>query len=133
MITSRHVAPGCRAALWLVLVVTAGNARAGGIYRWTDANGQTHFSDTARDALTQLPASQASNGTGLRAGERTALRDIERRRQLRHRQAEKGRRTVRDQRENREQACRERRELQRRGRRHVDGKAVSRYLRIHCW
>jgi len=128
-----YIRNGGRLALWVACLVTCSEVRTGGIYRWTDADGQTHYSDTPRGTLSRLPAKQLPEGTGLRAGERTALRDIERRRQQRHRQAETGRRKIRHQRENRQQACREQRELQRRGRRHVDGKAVSRYLRIHCW
>ena len=128
-----YIRHGGRLVLWVVCLVTCSEVRTGGIHRWTDANGQTHFSDTPRGTLPQLPAKQLTEGTGLRAGERTALRDIERRRQQRYRQAETGRRKIRHQRENRQQTCREQRELQRRGRRHVDGKAVSRYLRIHCW
>jgi len=121
--------------LWHGGLVTTG--QAGTVHRWTDAQGQTHFSDTepASQASTtiELPPASQRTPTGLRRGEQVTLHAIERRRQDQHKAAEAARRDQRRLRDARRKACRDKREQLRRGRRHVDSKAVSKYLREHCW
>ena len=121
--------------LWQFALSAAGQADT--VYRWTDAQGHTHFGDRA-------PASQASTGielppadpeppAGLRPGELSTLRGIERRQRARHAQAEAARREQRRQRDADLETCRAQRARLRLGRRHVDSKAISKYLRKHCW
>ncbi|MGB5339789.1 MAG: DUF4124 domain-containing protein [Gammaproteobacteria bacterium] len=124
-------------ALLLCLTATSLDSQAATIYRWTDSGGQTHFSDTApihpfEAAIETLP-DRAGKPAGLRPGERAAVRDIEQRRQQRHRTAERARQLQRRQRAADAQDCRQHREQQRRGRRHADGKALSKFLRRNCW
>ena len=75
------------------------------VYRWTDAQGQTHFSDLpppspSVTAIT-LQADSTRTPTGLRSGERTTLHAIELRLQARHRQVEAARRQQRSTRDRR--------------------------------
>ena len=121
----------------LLLWLAAGHCAAATVYRWTDADGRVHFSDSEPShpfevAIETLP-DPADKPAGLRPGERAAVRAIEQRRQQRQRTAERARQLQRRQRAADEEACRQRREQQRRGRRHVDGKALSKYLRRNCW
>jgi hypothetical protein len=121
--------------LWQGGLVTAGEA--GIVHRWTDAQGQTHFSDAEpvdqASTTIELPPAAPRTPTGLRPGEQVTLHTIEQRRQDRHKAAEATRRDQRRLRDARRKACRDKREQLRRGRRHVDSKAVSKYLREHCW
>jgi hypothetical protein len=115
--------------------VTVG--QAGTVYRWTDTLGRTHFSDIppVSQASTdiELPPADSRPPAGLRPGERTTLNAIEQRRQARHQSAEAARREQRQIRDRHEQNCREHREQQRHGRRHSDGKTLSKFLRANCW
>ena len=124
-------------ALLLCLTATGTNSQAATVYRWTDSDGQTHFSDTAPihpfEAVIETLPDRAGKPAGLRPGERAAVRDIEQRRQQHHRTAERARQLQRRQRAADEEVCRQHREQQRRGRRHADGKALSRFLRRNCW
>ena len=122
-------------ALLLYLAVT--HSTAATVYRWTDHDGRVHFSDSEpshpfETAIETLP-DRADKPVGLRSGERAAVRKIEQRRQQRQRTAERARQLQRRQRAADEEVCRQHREQQRRGRRHVDGKALSKYLRRNCW
>ena len=121
----------------LCLAASSSNGEAATVYRWTDSDGQTHFSDSAPahpfEAAIQTLPEHAGKPAGLRPGERAAVRDIEQRRQQRHRTAERARQMQRRQRAATEQDCRQHREQQRRGRHHADGKALSKFLRRNCW
>ncbi|MBT8116901.1 MAG: DUF4124 domain-containing protein [Gammaproteobacteria bacterium] len=107
------------------------------VYRWTDTLGRTHFGDSPPDSQAstdiELPSAEPISPAGLRPGERATLKAIEQRRQARHRSAEAGRREQRRIRDRHERTCREHREQLRRGRRHGDGKTLSKFLRTHCW
>ena len=111
--------------------------QAAPVYRWTDAQGQIHYSDRPQpssvDTAIATSMKPARTPAGLRSGERATLHAIEQRRQARHRQVETARREQRQARARHRQACRERRAQLRLGRRHGDGKALSKYLRANCW
>ncbi|MDX1696642.1 MAG: DUF4124 domain-containing protein [Thiohalobacterales bacterium] len=106
-------------------------------YRWTDADGQTHFGDRppVGQAATgiDLPPADGLKSPGLRPGERATLQAIERRRQARRAEAEAQRGEQRRRRDAELETCRRQRQQLRLGRRHVDGKKISKYLRRHCW
>jgi len=118
-------------SVWLTL------AQASAIYRWTDAQGNTHFSDLPPPAAGATAVTRrvedASTRQDLRPGEQATLRAIEQRQQTRQRQLTQDRRQQRQARQRHERDCRERREQLRRGRRHADGKTLAKYLRVHCW
>ena len=121
--------------LWHMGVASIG--QAGTVYQWTDAQGHTQFSDTepgGRSSITlELKPASSLPSTGLRPGERATLRAIEKRQQARHRVANTARRKQRHALEARRQACTDNRDQLRRGRHHVDSKAILKYLREHCW
>ena len=111
--------------------------QAAAIYRWTDAQGNTHFSDLPPPAAGSTAITRrvedASAGLDLRPGERATLRAIEQRQQTRQRQLARDHRQQQQAQERHQRDCRERREQLRRGRRHADGKTLAKYLRVHCW
>jgi hypothetical protein len=125
----------CAACLCLAALAPAG--QAGTVYQWTDAEGHTHFSDAAPDnrasLAIDLPATPPRPSNGLRPGERATLLRIEKRQQSRHKSAVTARRKLWQERESERRACDDKREQLRRGRRYVDSKALSKYLREHCW
>ncbi|MGB5261059.1 MAG: DUF4124 domain-containing protein [Gammaproteobacteria bacterium] len=123
--------------LGLCLALIKPAAQATTIYRWTDAEGHAHYSDrpprSQTDTLITTGPDSTRTPAGLRPGERATLRAIEQRRQGQRKSAEAARREQRQGRDRHEQTCREHREQLRRGRRHVDGKTLAKYLRAHCW
>ncbi len=121
----------------LCLLALQTGPQAAPIYHWTDAEGQVHFSDLppaghTATAVTRHIMDSAASQT-LRPGELATLSHIEQRQRARQQRVAASRRKHRQAREAHERSCRERREQLRRGRRHVDGKALSKYLRAHCW
>ena len=124
-------------ALTMCLSTWLAGVQASAIYRWTDAQGNTHFSDLPPPAAGSTAITRrvedASAGPDLRPGERATLRAIERRQQTRQRQLVQERRQQQQAQQQHERGCRERREQLRRGRRHADGKTLAKYLRVHCW
>lgn len=125
-----------RHALLALLIATPAPASTT-IHHWIDEHGQTHYSDRPQQDATgsarRLPADRRQSPAGLRAGERKTLKDIERRRKQTRKSAERRRDKFRQARKAHRETCEEHRQRQRLGRRHVDGKAISRFLRKHCW
>jgi len=118
------------------LQVNCADARS--IYRWTDRQGQVHFSDHApgseftADELRQPDAARNSSG-GLRATETELLQHIQQR-AIQQKQLAQSRRLK----ASREQAehlkpCIANREKLQASRGHGNYKQYSRYLRNHCW
>ena len=107
------------------------------IYQWTDSSGSTHYGDLPPDQAASIPIELPNNATGkaqgLRTGERALLRTIEQRQLKQRKHAQASHRKQRRLRSARTQLCQEKREQQRLGRHHGDGKAISKYLREHCW
>ena len=121
----------------LCLLALHSGVEATAIYRWTDSEGHTHFSDqpppdNAATAVTRRISDTGASQT-LRPGELATLRNIVQRQQVQQQRVTASRRQHHQARERHEQNCRERREQLRRGRRHADGKALAKYLRVHCW
>ena len=107
------------------------------VYKWTDTQGQAHYSDSApgyqASKTIDLDDTQPGQAKGLRPGELATLRTIDRRRQLRHKAAESARHAQRRARTAHRQDCSDARAKLRRSRNHATSKAWSRYLREHCW
>lgn len=90
---SGRAARGARRAAWALatLLLVVGTAQAAGVYKWKDAQGNTHFSDTppagttqavpVKPATTSKPAAPANTnvgsgtGAGLTEAQRLALRE----------------------------------------------------------
>jgi hypothetical protein len=110
---------------------------AGGVYRWTDDQGQVHFSDIAplhgesTEILIESP--RVSGARGLRPGEISTLKQI-RQRAIRQRTwAETSGRQSDRQTATRRKECNNRRDMFHRARDRDSFKAHARYLRNNCW
>ena len=118
------------------LHVNCADARS--IYRWTDRQGQVHFSDHAPDSeftadeLRQPDAAHNSSAS-LRATETELLQQIQQR-AIQQKQLAQSRRlkASREQAEHRKRCIANREKLQA-SRGHDNYKQYSRYLRNHCW
>lgn len=122
----------------LLLTLLANCASAKTIYRWTDRQGQVHFSDSApandvSASTTLQPDTSDTGGHGLRAAETQLLQQIQRRSQQQQQQAQARRRKASRERDAHRDRCNasKRKLLESRG--HDNYKQYSRYLRNHCW
>lgn len=129
---------------WLFLVTGAlsgvpDRANADSAYRWTDAQGQTHFSDRSppREAADRhefdLPSRTQTQAQGLRSGERQALQEQDRRMERLRRAADRRAATARRQLERHRNTCRQAREGRHNARTHEELKQQSAFLRRQCW
>lgn len=111
---------------------------AGPVYRWTDQQGQVHFSDQAPDneftaAQLRQPDIPRNSDAGLRPAETELLQQIRQRAKQQQQLAQSRRlKAGREQAEQRKR-CNANREKLRASRGHDDYKQYSRYLRNHCW
>jgi hypothetical protein len=113
-------------------------ADARSIYRWTDRQGQVHFSDHAPDSeLTanelRQPDAAHNSSAGLRATETELLQQIQQRAKQQKQLAQSRRlKASREQAEHHKRCSTNREKLQA-SRGHNNYKQYSRYLRNHCW
>jgi hypothetical protein len=125
---------------WLLLSqYPAAQVQADTIYRWKDTAGVTHFSGSppppeATDHRTlELAPGPSTPGEGLRDGERTALRAVERELARQHRAAQQARRRNDHAVAERRRMCQERRTRLRGTGYHATRKADTVFLRRNCW
>ncbi len=109
------------------------------VWQWTDAQGQTHFSDTL-PAETALPGRQisldnkaAGAASGLRPGEREALHRLEQRRTHQQQSALITRQSNDHAVAAHRATCRATRDKLRSTRDREQRKRLSGYLSRHCW
>ena len=109
------------------------------VYRWTDAAGVTHFSDTAPPLTSpdrrkvEIAPVRATGAQGLRPGERAILEKMEEQlTHTRHKARQARQRNDRAVAEHRRE-CRERRARQRGSGYHATRKDDATYLRRNCW
>ena len=123
----------------LLCSLLVSSALAGSIYRWSDEQGQIHFSDIApdtsmsADTITPAPPSDNSNASGLRPAERELLLQMERRSQQQAQQARASRLQTSHKRAEQWERCEFNREKLHESRGRNNYKQYSRYLRNHCW
>jgi hypothetical protein len=122
----------------LLLALQASCACADTIYRWTDQQGQVHFSDSPPGSAIaaseiQHPNPPRNSGNGLRSSEIELLQQIQQRSQQQAQQAQA--RRLKSARERAEQweRCNDNRKKLQGSRGHDTYKQYSRYLRKHCW
>jgi len=108
-------------------------------YRWSDAQGQVHYSDTGPPADSSdaaelaLPPATAAPAQGLRAGERRALQSWQARRDRQQRRAARRTEQAQRQRERQRAECRTARERLHSANSPEQRKQQGGYLRRHCW
>jgi hypothetical protein len=122
---------------WLLLIPWT--ACASSAWRWSDAQGQIHYSDTgpppdsSDTAELELPPATAAPAQGLRAGEHRLLQSWQTRRDTQQRaaagRAAQGKRQL----EQRRSECRTARERLHSANSREQRKQQSAYLRRHCW
>ena len=122
----------------LLLTLQGTSARADTICRWSDKQGQIHFSDIAPASASPIcirssgPASE-TDVSGLRPTEMEMLLQMEQRAQQQAQRAETRRlQNNRERAEQREHCNTNRKELKK-STRDESYKRYSRYLRNHCW
>lgn len=122
----------------ILLALLANCASAKTIYRWTDRQGQVHFSDSAptyqaSTRKTLQPDVPGADSHGLRATETALLQQIQRRSQQQQQQAQARRRKAGRERDAHRERCKSSRKKLLASRGHDTYKQYSRYLRNHCW
>ena len=123
----------------LLLILQDTPVLAGTIYRWSDKQGQVHFSDTAptssmsSTSIQQPAPPRNNNASGLRPTERELLLKIQQRtRQQAQRAQARGLQNNRKRAEQRKR-CEASREKLTASMGKETYKQYSRYLRNHCW
>jgi len=111
---------------------------AGDVYRWSDAQGQVHFSDAPPADGTMalqrtLPHGTPAPAQGLRTGERKALRTYHERKRREQRAAASRSAQATQRLEERRSDCRTARDKLHAARELAQRKQQSSYLRKHCW
>ena len=114
-------------------------APADKVWQWTDAGGQTHFSDTRPVEGTppgreiRIERQPPKTAAGLRPGERDKLREMERLRVQRRQQTRAARQRTSHATAMLRNACRTSRDKQRSTRDREQRKHHSGFLRKNCW
>ena len=112
---------------------------AGTIYRWSDRQGQVHFSDTAPNdpqatlRIQQTGPIRSTGGNGLRAGELETLRKIQQRSQQQAQRAQARRLQQHRKHAEQQERCQTNRENLHDARGKETYKQYSSYLRKYCW
>jgi hypothetical protein len=109
------------------------------VYRWSDAQGQAHFSDSPplaenSEAIKLESTPHAEKGVqGLRPGERASLGAIERRQKMQQARSRARRSNAEEQRASLLRQCRSHREMLKLAEGRDGFKQHARFLRNNCW